>query len=90
MIGITVDGDEPHHLTSNIMKIAGMAFKGVAGSVGSFQPVAGIGDEAYVGPMGSTLMFRESDVMVNMDLRVVGNNVDAAKVITRKIVSRLQ
>jgi hypothetical protein len=71
------------------MKFAGMALKGVAGNVGSFQPVAGIGDEAYVGPMGSTLMFRKGDVMVTLDLRMVGNNVDAAKVIAQKIVSRL-
>ena len=71
------------------MKFAGMAFKGVAGGVGGFQPVAGIGDEAYVGPMGSTLMFRKGDVMVNIDLRMVGNNVDAAKVIAQKILARL-
>jgi hypothetical protein len=66
-----------------------MAFKGVAGGVGGFQSVAGIGDEAYAGPMGSTLMFRKGDVMVNIDLRMVGNNVDAAKVIAQKILARL-
>jgi hypothetical protein len=71
------------------MKFAGMALKGVAGGVGGFQSVAGIGDEAYVGPMGSTLMFRKGDVMVNIDLRMVGNNVDAAKVIAQKILARL-
>jgi hypothetical protein len=71
------------------LKFAGMALKGVAGGVGGFQPVAGIGDEAYVGPMGSTLMFRKGDVMVNLDLRMAGNNVDAAKVIAQKIVARL-
>ncbi len=72
------------------MKFASMAFnKGVAGGVAGFQQVAGIGDEAYVGPMGSTLMFRKGDVMVNLDLRMVGNNVDAAKVIAQKIAARL-
>ena len=71
------------------MKFAAMAFKGVAGGVAGFQPVAGIGDEAYVGPMGSTLMFRKGDVMVNLDLRMAGNNVDAAKVIAQKIAARL-
>jgi hypothetical protein len=72
------------------MKFAAMAFnKGVAGGVAGFQQVAGIGDEAYVGPMGSTLMFRKGDVMVNIDLRMVGNNVDAAKVIAQKIAARL-
>jgi hypothetical protein len=71
------------------MKLAGMALKGVAGGVGGFQSVAGIGDEAYAGPMGSSLMFRKGDVMVNLDLRMVGNNVEAAKVIAQKIVGRL-
>jgi len=71
------------------MKFASMAFKGVAGGAGGFQPVAGLGDEAYVGPMGSTLMFRKGDVMVNLDLRMVGNNAEAAKVIAQKIVARL-
>jgi hypothetical protein len=71
------------------MKFAGMAFKGVGGGQGSFQPLEGIGDEAYIGPMGSTLMFRKGDVMVNIDLRMVGNNVDAAKVIAQKIAARL-
>ncbi|MGA9059242.1 MAG: zinc ribbon domain-containing protein [Terriglobia bacterium] len=71
------------------MKFAGMAFKGVGGGQGSFQPLAGIGDEAYIGPMGSTLMFRKGDVMVNIDLRMIGNNVDAAKVIAQKIAARL-
>jgi len=72
------------------MKLAGMALKGVAGGVGGFQSVAGIGDEAYAGPMGSSLMFRKGDVMVNLDLRMVGNNIEAAKVIAQKIAGRLQ
>jgi hypothetical protein len=71
------------------MKFAGLAVRGAAGGAGSFQPLAGIGDEAYVGPMGSMLMFRQGDVMVTMDLRMVGNRVDAAKVIAQKIVARL-
>ena len=71
------------------MKLAGMALKGVAGGVGGFQSVTGIGDEAYAGPMGSSLMFRKGDIMVNLDLRMVGNNVEAAKVIAQKIVERL-
>jgi hypothetical protein len=71
------------------MKFAGMALKGVGGGQESIQPVEGIGDEAYVGPMGATLMFRKDDVMVNLDLRMVGNNVEAAKVIAQKIAARL-
>ena len=72
------------------LKLASMALKGIAGGVGGFQPVAGIGDEAYVGPMGSMLMFRKGDIMVSLDLRMAGNNVEAAKVIAQKIVARLQ
>ncbi len=71
------------------MKIAGMAMKSVAGGVGGFQPATGIGDEAYAGPMGSMLMFRKGDVMVNLDLRLAGNNLDAAKAIAQKIAARL-
>jgi hypothetical protein len=66
-----------------------MALKGTAGGQEFFQPVAGIGDEAYIGPMGSTLMFCKGDVMVNLDLRMVGNNVEATKLIARKIATRL-
>ena len=71
------------------MKIASAAFKGVAGGVAGFQPVAGLGDEAYLGPMGSTLMFRKGDVMVTLDLRMIGNNAEAAKTIAQKIAARL-
>ena len=71
------------------MKMAGIAFKGVAGGVGGFQSVGGIGDEAYAGPMGSSLMFRKGDVMVNIDLRMAGNNLEAAKVVAQKITGKL-
>jgi hypothetical protein len=60
------------------------------GGRGFFQPVAGIGDEAYIAPMGTTLMFRKGDVLVNMQFHMVGNNVEAAKAIAQKIVARLQ
>jgi hypothetical protein len=39
--------------------------------------------------MGSALMFRKGDVMVNLDLRMAGNNVEAAKAIAQKIASKL-
>jgi len=71
------------------MKMAQMALKAVGGNVGGFQSVAGIGDEAYVGPMGSSLMFRKGEVMVNLDLRMAGNNVEGAKIIAQKIAARL-
>lgn len=71
------------------MKVSRMVLKGVAGVQEFFQPVAGIGDEAYIAPMGTTLMFRKGDVLVNMQLHMVGNNVDAAKAIAQKIAAKL-
>jgi len=57
--------------------------------VGGFQSVAGIGAEAYAGPMGSSLMFHKGDVMANRDLRRAGNHVEAAEGIAQIIVGRL-
>jgi hypothetical protein len=71
------------------LKFASVALKGTAGGQEFFQPVAGIGDEAYIAPMGTTLMFRKGDVLVNMQFHMVGNNVEAAKVIAQRIVARL-
>ena len=70
------------------MKFSRSVLKGVGGQ-GFFQPVAGIGDEAYIAPMGSTLMFRKGDVLVNLQLHMVGNNGEATKAIAQKIVARL-
>jgi len=70
------------------LKISTSVLKGVGGQ-GFFQPVAGIGDEALIAPMGTTLMFRKGDVLVNLQLHMVGNNVDAVKAIAQKIVARL-
>jgi hypothetical protein len=39
--------------------------------------------------MGTTLMFRKGDALVNLQLHMVGNNVEAAKAIARKIIARL-
>jgi hypothetical protein len=71
------------------LKFSRTVLKGVGGVQEFFQPVAGIGDEAYIAPMGTTLMFRKGDVLVNLQLHMVGNNVDAAKAIAQKIVARL-
>jgi hypothetical protein len=70
------------------LKLSTTVLKGVGGQ-GFFQPVAGIGDEAYIAPMGTTLMFRKGDVLVNLQLHMVGNNGDAVKAIAQKIVARL-
>jgi hypothetical protein len=71
------------------LKFSRMTLKDTGGGQESFQPVAGIGDEAYIAPMGTTLMFRKGDVLVNLQLHMVGNNVDAVKAIAQKIIARL-
>jgi hypothetical protein len=71
------------------LKFSRMALKATEGGQEFFQPVAGIGDEAYIAPMGTTLMFRKGDVLVNLQLHMVGNNVDAVKAIAQKIAARL-
>jgi hypothetical protein len=70
------------------MKLSHGALKGMTG-MDTFTAVPGVGDEAYIEPMGSGLMFRKGDVMVNIDLRVAGLNADAAKKIAGKIASQL-
>jgi hypothetical protein len=71
------------------LKFSRMALKGTAGGEEFLQPVAGIGDEAYIAPMGTTLMFRKGDVLVNLQFHMVANTGDAAKVIAQKIAGRL-
>jgi hypothetical protein len=71
------------------MKLSHGAMKGISG-METFAPIEGVGDEAYVAPMGSGLMMRKGDVMVNIDLRTAGLNADAAKKLATKIASRLQ
>lgn len=72
-----------------VMKLSHGALKQISGGMDTFSPVAGLGDEAYVEPMGSGLMLRKADVMVNIDLRMAGNDAEAAKLIGLKIASRL-
>lgn len=72
-----------------LMKLSHGAMKQISAGMDTFTPVAGLGDEAYVEPMGSGLMLRKGDVMVNIDLRGAGNDAEAAKIIGMKIASRL-
>ena len=71
------------------MKLSHGAMKAISGTE-TFTPIEGVGDEAYVAPMGSGLMMRKGDVMVNIDLRTAGLNADAAKKLAAKMASRLQ
>jgi len=72
-----------------VMKLTHGAMKQVSAGMDTFTPVPGLGDEAYVEPMGSGLMIRKGDVMVNIDLRLAGNDADAAKKIGANIAGRL-
>jgi hypothetical protein len=72
-----------------LMKLGHAAMKSISAGMDTFTPVAGLGDEAYVEPMGSGLMMRKGDVMVHIDLRMAGNDADAAKKVGAKIAARL-
>ncbi len=71
------------------MKLSHGALKSIAGGMDTFTSLPGVGDEAYVEPMGSGVMMRKGDVMVNIDLRTVGQNADAGKQIAAIIAGRL-
>jgi zinc-ribbon domain len=70
------------------MGIAHGVMKNMSG-LGSFTTVEGAGDEAYLAPMGSTLMMRKGDVMVHMELRVSGVSTEAATKMAKIIARRL-
>ena len=70
------------------MKLSHAAMKQVSG-METMTPLAGIGDEAYLAPMGSGLMLRKGDVMVHLDLRANGVSVEAAKKMAAEIAVRL-
>jgi hypothetical protein len=55
----------------------------------SFTPLDGVGDEAYLGPAGSTLMMRKGDVMVNIDLRNGGISPEAGRKMAKTIAEHL-
>ena len=71
------------------MGITRAAMKGAVAGMNTFQSVAGIGDEAYVLPMGSGLLMRKGDVLVHFDMRVNGIAVNAAESMARTIADRL-
>src|SRR5690348_6806669 len=72
-----------------VMKLGHSALKNITGGMDTFTPAAGIGDEAYVEPMGSGIMFRKGDVMVHVDLRLANLNADAGKQIAAIAAGRL-
>jgi hypothetical protein len=72
------------------LKLSAIALKGTTGRAGIVRQLVGIGDEAYVGRQGSTLMFRKGEVMVTLEVNSVGNNFQAVVAIAQKILPRLQ
>jgi hypothetical protein len=71
------------------MKVGHGALKSITGGMDTFTTLSGVGDEAYIEPMGSGVMLRKGDVMVNIDLRMANQNADAGKQIAAIVVSRL-
>jgi hypothetical protein len=72
-----------------LMKLSHGAMKSIAAGMDTFTPVSGVGDEAYVEPMGSGVMLRKGDVMVNIDLRMADQNAEAGKQIAAIVARRL-
>lgn len=70
------------------LKLAHAAMKQVGG-MDTFTELPGIGDEAYLAPMGSGLLLRKGDVMVHIDMRAGELNANAAKAMAAKIADRL-
>ncbi len=71
------------------LKIAHAAMKQVSAGMETYQALPGIGDEAYLEPMGSGLLMRKGDVMVHLDMRVAKITPQAAKSMAEKIAGRL-
>jgi hypothetical protein len=71
------------------LKLAHAAMKQVSAGMDTYTELPGIGDEAYLEPMGSGLIMRKGDLMVHIDLRVSNVNPDAAKNMAAKIAGRL-
>ena len=71
------------------MKLGHGALKSISGGMDTFTSLPGVGDEAYIEPMGSGIMLRKGDVMVNIDLRTANQNAEAGKQIAAIVVSRL-
>ena len=55
----------------------------------TFQPLQGVGDEAYLAATGNSVLMRKGDVMVNINLGTADNRNEAAKKIASAIAGRL-
>ena len=66
-------------------KLAGKLFGGDAG----FQKLQGIGDEAWLGPMASMLVFSKGKIGVEIDLRLIPDGKEKGIRLAKLIASRL-
>jgi hypothetical protein len=66
-----------------------MAMKAATKGQSAVRRVAGIGEEAYAGRKGSTLMFRKGNTVVDLEVHTDGNSFQVATVIARRIATRL-
>ena len=74
---------------SMTLQLSVMAMKAQTKGQSAVRRIVGIGDEAYAGRKGSTLMFRKGNTVVNVNVHTDGNSFPAAAVIARKIATRL-
>ena len=65
------------------------AMKNAVAGMQTFETVKGIGDEAYLMPMGSGLLMRKGDVLVHIDSRVSGISIEKLESMGRTIAGRL-
>ncbi len=59
------------------------------GSDSGFEKLTGIGDEAWLGPMASILVFSKGDVGIELDLRMVPGGRNRGIRLARLIAGRL-
>jgi len=71
------------------MGLTRTAMKNAVAGMQTLETVKGIGDEAYVLPMGSGLLMRKGDVMVHIDNRVSGISVEKLESLGKTIAGRL-
>jgi len=71
------------------LQLSAMAMKAATKGKSAVRRVVGIGDEAYAGRMGSTLMFRKGNTVVNLEVHTDGDSFPVVTVIARKIATRL-
>lgn len=88
-VGRSLTVDVTPQAGSFALQLSAMTMRKTQGAAGVVRPVVGIGDEAYVGHLGSTLIFRKGSTVVNLEVHTDGHPFLAARVIAQKIATRL-